>query len=218
MLAGVSGCCNAAAYGRVFSDRWARRDARRYRRRGLDRTARRMLDFLRARGVGGRTVLEVGGGVGALALELVRAGAEHAANVELSPGYEEAARALARERGLEARVELLLLDFAASPDAVPAADEVVMHRVVCCYPDVDALVGAAADHARRHLVLSFPRDAWWTRFGFRLADLGLRVRGCDFRAYVRPADRVLAAARARGFRVALEHVGPVWQVAALERT
>ena len=213
----MSGCCNAAAYGRVFSERWARRDARRYRRRGLDRTARRMVAFLRGRGLGGRTVLDVGGGVGALAVELVRAGAERAANVELSPGYQEAARALARERGLGGRVELLLLDFAASPDAVPAADDVVMHRVVCCYPDVDALVGAAADHARRHLVLSFPRDSWWTRLGFRLADLGLRLHGCDFRAYVRPAERVLAPARSRGFRVALEHVGPIWRLAALER-
>lgn len=177
-----------------------------------------MVAFLRGRGLGGRTVLDVGGGVGALALELVGAGAERATNIELSPGYEEAARALARERGLEERVSLLFLDFAASPDAVPAADDVVMHRVVCCYPDVDALVGAAADHARQHLVLSFPRSAWWTRFGFRLADLGVRVLGLDFHTYVRPADRVLAPARARGFRIALEHAGPVWRVAALERT
>ena len=214
----MSACCNPGAYRRLFSERWARRDARRYRRRGLDRTGRRMLDFLRARGVDGRTVLDVGGGVGALALELVRAGAERGTNVELSPSYAEAARALARERGLEARAELLLLDFAASADAVPQADEVVMHRVVCCYPDVDSLVGAAADHARRHLVLSFPRDAWWTRAGFRLTDLVLRLLGHDFRTYVPPAEHVLAPAHRRGFRVALRHAGPIWRVAALERT
>jgi hypothetical protein len=38
--------------------------ATRYRKRGLDRTARRMVEFLELRGIEGATVLEIGGGVG----------------------------------------------------------------------------------------------------------------------------------------------------------
>ena len=36
------------------------------------------------------------------------------------------------------------------------ADVVVLHRVVCCYPDYERLLGAAADHSRRLLVFSHP--------------------------------------------------------------
>ena len=36
------------------------------------------------------------------------------------------------------------------------ADVVVLHRVVCCYPDYQRLLGAAASHAGRLLVFSHP--------------------------------------------------------------
>jgi magnesium-protoporphyrin O-methyltransferase len=71
-----------------------------YRRRGLDRTARRMVAFLEERGPRGATVLEVGGGVGEIQLELIKRGAMRTVNLELSPSYEEEARRLLREAGL----------------------------------------------------------------------------------------------------------------------
>ena len=40
------------------------------------------------------------------------------------------------------------LDIARSPEAVAPADVVVLHRVVCCYPDHVALLTAAGEHAR----------------------------------------------------------------------
>src|SRR3712207_7104310 len=52
------------------SRRFARRLARRYRKRGLDKTAARMVAFLDAAGVRDATVLEIGGGVGEIHLEL----------------------------------------------------------------------------------------------------------------------------------------------------
>jgi len=64
-------CCSGGGCGDIFTKRVADRDARRYRRKGLDKTARRMVEFLVERGVDGLTVLEVGGGVGAIQLELL---------------------------------------------------------------------------------------------------------------------------------------------------
>ena len=74
-------CCNRDAYDETFGDRFARRVARRCRRRGLDRTRRRLVDFLSAHGLEGRTVLEIGGGVGEVHLELLRRGARVATNL-----------------------------------------------------------------------------------------------------------------------------------------
>jgi hypothetical protein len=48
----------------MFSDRFARRVARRYRKRGLSRSSRAIVSFLAARGIEGASVLEIGGGVG----------------------------------------------------------------------------------------------------------------------------------------------------------
>lgn len=97
-----------------FTERVARRDASRYRRRGLDGNAQRLVDVVRREGIRDRTVLEVGGGVGAIQLELLRAGAAGTTNAELSAAYEGPAAELADEAGLVGRTERRLLDFASS--------------------------------------------------------------------------------------------------------
>jgi magnesium-protoporphyrin O-methyltransferase len=210
-------CCSPKGYARLFGGRAARRDVRRYEKGGLDDTGARMVAFLRGRGVEGATVLEIGGGVGALQLELLAAGAGRATNLELSSGYEESARGLLRERGLEDRVDRRLGDVVADPALSGPADAVLMHRVVCCYPDADALVGAAAERARRYLVMSFPRDRALFRAGARVLNLGFRLLRWDYRTFIHPPADILAAAERRGLRLAEESRGGIWQVAALER-
>jgi methyltransferase family protein len=210
----VGTCCSPDPYRKLFGRKQARKDAKRFRRKGLDATARRLVDGLAERDVDGAEVLEVGGGVGGVDIELLRAGAARATIVELSPEYDEEAAALLREAGLEGRIERRIGDFVA--DGVPPADVVVMHRVVCCYPDEEALVGAAADHARRLLALSFPRNALHLRPIAWAMDQGLRIV-FHFRFYVRPREQVLAPAQARGFRVVSEHEGVFWRIAVLER-
>ena len=210
-------CCPPKGYTKLFSRRAARRDAKRYREKGLDDTAEEMVGFLRARGVAGSSVLEIGGGVGAIQLELLQAGAARATNLELSPEYEATAAELARELGLEGRVERRLGDVVEEPDLAGEADAVVMHRVVCCYPDYDARVGAAAERARRYLVMSFPRPRWLIRAGLGAMNVGARVLRWEYRTWVHAPEALVAAAERRGLTLAEVTRGRIWQVAALER-
>ena len=210
-------CCPPKGYAKLFGGRAARRDVRRYAKDGLDDTGARMVAFLRRRGIEGGTVLEIGGGVGVLQLELLAAGAERATNLELSPEYEDSARALLRERGLDERADRRIGDIVADPALAGAADAVLMHRVVCCYPDADALVGAAAERARRYLVMSFPRDRALFRAGARVLNLWFRLLRWDYRTFIHSPAAILAAAERRGLRLAEESRGSIWQVAALER-
>jgi cyclopropane fatty-acyl-phospholipid synthase-like methyltransferase len=206
-------CCSSGSYGEIFGAKQARRDARRYRKKGLDGTAQLMVDH-----VGdpeGATVLEVGGGVGAIGLELLKRGARHATNVDLSPAYDVEALALAREAGVEDRIERRVGDFV--QDGVPRADVVAMHRVVCCYPDYERLLGAASDHAGSALVFSFPRETWWWRFGVRALNLVQRVRRRDFRAYVHPVARLQRVPTRHGLVLEFEHEGKVWRSASFRR-
>ena len=141
----MSDCCTPRGYRRIFSERSAHAAAARYRKKGLDSTSRRIVELLLAQGVEGKTVLEVGGGVGAIQLELLRAGASRAVSIELTPTYELAAAELLAETGLADRVERRVVDFVEAGTEVDAADIVILNRVVCCYPDMPRLVGNAAD-------------------------------------------------------------------------
>ncbi len=176
-----------------------------------------MVEFLRERGVEGASVLEIGGGVGAIQLELLKAGAARATNVELSPEYEEIAGELARERGVAEQVERRLGDVVQEPGLAGPADAVVMHRVVCCYPDYDALVGAASERARRYLVMSFPRPRRLIRIWMGAVNVAARLLRWEYRTWVHPPQALLAAAERRGLSLAEESRGRIWQIAALER-
>src|SRR5207244_12920681 len=98
-------CCSPKGYRWGFSERAARGEAKRYRRKGLDATSARIVAFLKSQGVEGRTVLEVGGGIGAIQIELLKAGAARATRVELTPTYAEVAGELLDEEGLAGQVE-----------------------------------------------------------------------------------------------------------------
>jgi methyltransferase family protein len=213
----LSSCCRPESYGAFFSKRAAERSLRRYRKRGLDELSARIAKVMKERDVAGATVLEIGGGIGALDVELIQAGAERVMNVELSPEYEAAAAELASEHGVQQRIERRLGDFAVETD-IPPADTVVMNRVVCCYPDYEALMGAAADHARQLLVFTFPRERALVRGAFRLMNLWLRLTGNEFRGFVHPSSAMLEVGRRHGLAPVLERRGTFWQLAALERT
>jgi 16S rRNA G966 N2-methylase RsmD len=210
-------CCSTASYGEFFDEKLARRDAERYRRRGPGRAGRRLVHLISARGVEGNEILEIGGGIGSLQLELLERGAARATNSELSPAYEREARALAREHGLEARVERRIVNAAEDPDAVPAADVVLLHRVVCCYPDYEALLAIAADKARRLLAFSYPPDVALARWANGVLNLWPRLRGCDFRGHVHPEHAMLEVVERQGFRATARERAGLWRIAILER-
>ncbi|MFY9578766.1 MAG: methyltransferase domain-containing protein [Gaiellaceae bacterium] len=209
-------CCSRTGESDVFNERFARRLARRYRRRGLDEVARRLVDAVGVRA--GETVLEIGGGIGDIEIELLRSGAEHATNVELSAAYEKLGRTLFEQAGFEGRIEWRYGDIATDPELAPPADVVVLNRVVCCYPDMPALVDAAAAKTRRSLALSFPRDTRLMRIGGRAINAWCRLRRSDFRFFVHPPPEIVAAAHKRGLHLVHQHRGRLWQVAALERS
>jgi 16S rRNA G966 N2-methylase RsmD len=201
----------------LFTARFARRMAERYRKKGLDRTAQRMVDFLEQRGIEGATVLEIGGGVGEIQIELLKRGAEHAVNLELSPAYEEEAGRLLREAALQDRAERRLHDIAVDPGGVADADVVVLHRVVCCYPDYERLLGAAAARTRRLLVFSYPPRNAVARVVVGASNLVYRLLRKEFRSFTHPPVSMLAVLGERGLRRTFAHHAPVWQVAGLER-
>jgi magnesium-protoporphyrin O-methyltransferase len=217
MLALVANCCDPRGCDDFFGDGFARKMARAYHRRGLDKASRRMVAFLESRGLEGTTVLEIGGGVGEIQIELLKHGAERTINLELVSVYDGEARRLLAEAGLEDRAERRLHDLAVDPEGVEPADIVVLHRVVCCYPDYERLLGAAADHARRLLVFSHPPRNLVSRALFAAQNLMFRVRRSEFRTFAHPPAAMLAVLEERGLQPRYSHRGLIWRVAGLER-
>ncbi|KHL01462.1 class I SAM-dependent methyltransferase [Sinomonas humi] len=217
----MNSCCGPVEperYDAVFNSRFSGAIARRYGRKGLGKPEQNIVDFLTNAGIEGASVLEIGGGVGEIQLELLKHGAARTVNLELSAGYEDDARRLAHAVGLEERVERRLgVNIAEAPDDVEPADVVVLHRVVCCYPDYARLLGAAADHARRALVFSYPTANPFSRLFIRGMNAMLDASGRSFRGYVHRPAAMVDVVRSRGLIPQYRRDRPVWHVVGATR-
>ena len=214
-------CCGPRTpdgYEQEFDARFARRLAREYRRHGLTAPARSIVDFAESNDLDGASVLEVGGGIGDIQLELLRKGAGRTTNLELSGAYEAEAAKLLDEKGLRGRATRLLgVDLAVSPDAVEPADIVILHRVVCCYPHYDALLTEAARHARRVVIFSHPPRTWFTRALLGAGNLFYRLTGNPYRAFAHSPESMIEVLGQHGFEPRYRHRDGPWSVVGAVR-
>ena len=79
------------------------------------------------------------------------------------------------------------------------------------------LAGAAADHARQLLVISFPRGAWWMSIGLTLGNFLLWAMRREFHIFLHPPEKIIATSQQHGLEPVLDQQGLVWKVAALRR-
>jgi magnesium-protoporphyrin O-methyltransferase len=201
-----------------FNDETADADLKDYHRKGPAKHTRLILAAVRSLGLKDASLLDVGGGIGAIYHELFADSISRATHVDASSAYLNAARAETERRGNAGRVEFVHADFTDVAGTVPQADVVTLDRVVCCYPDYRGLLKAAAGRSRRALALAYPRDNWLSRAVVKVMNLTLRFMRDPFRVFVHPVAAMDALLNAEGLhRVSLSRLF-VWEVALYQRS
>ncbi len=195
-----------------FDDRVAARERKKYLKKGPDKSTRLLIDALRAEAGDARTLLDIGGGVGAIQHAFVGDGFEAGVSVDASPAYLRTARAEAEVRGYAHKMRYLEGDFVALAPELPPADVVTLDRVICCFDDMEALVAHSARKAQALYGLVFPRVNVLTRPGFWFLNAMLRLRRSPFRTYLHPTERVDALIRGNGLKLCTYRQTFLWQV------
>jgi hypothetical protein len=213
----VKCCSQCAGLERMFDESVAREELELYRNEGPAKETQMLLDAILERGVRGLTLLDIGGGVGAIQHELLKAGVEHGVGVDASTAYLNAARLEAERRGHAERMEYHHGDFVALAPQIEAADIVTLDRVICCYPDVEALVSRSSERARRFYGVVFPRDNAVYRFGQHVMNLYFRITRNPYRLFVHPTQVVEAILFGQGFHRIFRQTTWLWQVMLYER-
>lgn len=189
-------CCDQD-FERLFDEREAERDLAGWRRRGLPAATADLIAALKSEGLDGAVVLDIGAGVGMVHLELLEGGAASALDVDASSAFLATARREAERRGVAERVDYRHGDVVELAATLPHADLVAMDRVICCYPDLEALLGAAVRTRPRMIGLVHPTDAPWARASASLFNAVGRLlrRHHSFYVHRRPEiDRLLRGA------------------------
>jgi predicted TPR repeat methyltransferase len=210
-------CCQCQGIEMLFDRRFVAKDLARYRAKGPDKTTRMLLESLEAEGVKEKTLLDIGGGVGAISNELFKAGLSRATNVEASSAYLEAAKEEAERQGHADRMSLRHGNFVDLAADIPPADIVTLDRVICCFPDMQALVGLSAARAGNLYGVVYPRDAWWAKIGLAVENFVYRLQRSPFRVFAHPTEAVEALVTSNGLKRRLSRKTFVWQVVVYSR-
>jgi len=197
--------------------KWVIEDLAQYRQGKPSKTTRMLVTALVDLGVQGLSLLDIGGGIGVVQLELLRAGSTEATSIEASAAYVRIAEQEAARAGLQRKITFVHGDFVRLADQVPQADIVTLDRVVCCYDDVEALVSLSAGKARRLYALVYPRDEWWVKLALLFENFAYRLQGTPFRAFVHHRELVDRLVRRAWLQVVYDRRTFSWQVVVYQR-
>jgi magnesium-protoporphyrin O-methyltransferase len=210
-------CCQCQGIEELFSQKYVAKELSRYRAKGPDKTTDMLTEAVKKEGVEGLTLLDIGGGVGAVQHALLGAGVNHATNVEASTAYIGAARAEARRRSLADRISFYHGNFVDLAADIPPADIVTLDRVICCFPDMEKMVSLSAARAGKLYGLVYPRDTWWVKLGLALQNFYFRLRRSPFRTFTHPTKAVEAILGKYGLKRHFYRRTLFWQVAVFTR-
>ncbi|PKB78766.1 MAG: hypothetical protein BZY88_16765 [SAR202 cluster bacterium Io17-Chloro-G9] len=205
-------CPQCRGIEEFFNEKWANGELNSYRKHGPRKTTQLLVDAIAAGPLEGKSLLDIGGGVGAVQHELLKAGVGSAMAVDASEGYINVSRGEAERQGHADKISYLHGDFVDHASTLEPSDIVTLDRVICCYHDVETLVGESSRRAAEVYGLVFPRDNWAVRAGFSLFNMFLRLRRSPFRVFVHSSSYVDALVRGNGMEQRSRKQTMVWQV------
>jgi magnesium-protoporphyrin O-methyltransferase len=184
---------------------------RAYRKGQLEATTRVLRDTVIDLGLNGGSLLDIGGGFGALTFELMDRGMTHATIVDASAAYSAMAHQEAVRRGRSKSTEVITGDVVELGSTLPLAKLVTLDRVVCCYPHYQPMLEEAARHAEQAVGLSYPRDRWFVRAG-NWIDNVKRAHRTAFRTFVHPPSEIQAVVERAGFELSQRRMTVAWSI------
>jgi magnesium-protoporphyrin O-methyltransferase len=214
------GCCRCSqcvGIQREFDRKLATKELQKYRKEGPTGETRMLIDALKAEGIAGMTLLDIGGGIGAIQHELLKAGVRNCIDVEVSAAYIEAATEEARRQGHAGRLTHRRGNFVDLAADILQCDIVTLDKVICCYHDVKSLVEKSAARARVLYALVYPLNNWKARVAFFLENISYRLHRSPFRVFVHPTEVVEEILQTEGFEQRFYQKEGMWQIVVYRR-
>ena len=211
------GCCQCQGIENMFDKKAANRQLKRYLKKGPSKTTSMLLDAINKKGVQGLNFLDIGGGIGAIQYDLIKAGASNGTSIEASSAYIDVVKEETIQNGLAERVNFKQGDFTTTATDVDSADIVTLDKVICCYDDMSELVGLSSKLARKIYAVIYPRDVWWTKLALLMVNFYPRIKGSSFRVFIHPTKKVEEIIFGNGLKRNYYATTLFWQVAIFTR-
>jgi 2-polyprenyl-3-methyl-5-hydroxy-6-metoxy-1,4-benzoquinol methylase len=213
-------CCTTSqsheGTNRFFS-RWSKRYAKDYKKKGLAKEQRFLLEGIKKEPIHSRTILDIGCGVGALHHTLLREGAARSVGIDIADGMVRQAEEFAKQFNVQDRAEYRTGDFVLLSDTIGESDVTVLDKVVCCYENLEELLEISTEKTRCIFALTHPKENLLMRVAFKTQIALAKLFRWKFHPYWHDWVVMKAAIIARGFEPVYENSTIAWQVLVFRR-
>jgi len=174
-------CCGA---NQQFDTKSAKKDLKRYLKRGPRKPTKKLTEAFKSLDITNLSLLDIGGGVGPIPLELIPQGLSKVTDVDASEGYINVAKSEAKKRDYKEKINYLTGDFTDVHSQIEAHDIVTLDKVICCYPFVENLLKTSLSKAKTYYALVYPQANFISRTTVWFLNMTLKIRGNPFRTFI----------------------------------
>ena len=200
-------CCGADL---LFDEKTAKKQYKSYIKKGPSRVTKKLIGQLATQNTG-KTLLDLGGGIGALQWWFLNNKGEKTIGVDASSGYIALATEHAAKTGLDNRTTYITGDFTEVAPALPEVDTITLDKVICCYPNYKDILETASQKATV-IALSYPMDGIIASAFRSLGVLYMKVKKNPFRPYVHNVSDIRLTMETLGYKRVLHSLSFPWNV------
>lgn len=210
-------CCSSDNPTGKFFDKESKKFEKKYRKKGLEKITKSLVDGIDELGINGMTVLDVGAGIGGAHRELLRRGALKVFATELSEEMINRARSFTDSEGFKDKVEYHLGDIVEMNGEIPEVDITMHDKVICCYENVDALIDKTLSKTKSIYAFVMPRDRFLSEFVLNFLILISKLLRWDFRPFIHPLQPILDKLQKAGYELKSEARTIVWHARVYQK-
>lgn len=193
-------CCHCQDAENTFSKKMVQKELKKYHSNGPGKTTKMLVDYFKdLKEIKELTLLDIGGGIGAIQHELIKEGVVKTIHVDASTSYLEVSREEAERQDHATKSTWVFGDFIDIASTVPQTNIVTLESVICCYPDFDRLVSASSSKAMNYYAMVIPKRTWWTRLAASIANLYFKAKRRTFRFFVHPPEEIRSILKVNQF-------------------
>ena len=185
---------------------------KKFQRKGPGKSTKRLLELLFLQNVRDKTLLDIGGGIGTIQWSFIEKGGRSTLDIDASNGYLEVAKTHAQEKNFTDKTNFMHGDFVDKSSAINSYDFITLDKVLCCYPDYKALLGAVLEKSNQAIALTFPMGGLISKGIAQFMKIYMYFKKNPFRTYIHSPGEIERLIQSRGFYAAHKKISFPWHV------
>ncbi len=204
--------CSTGGFKKQFGDKIANKKLKDYLAKGPKGNTKMLIDLIKRYDIGDKSLLDIGGGIGAIQFQLLDFGIKSVQSVDASQAYLDKGKEGAKKLGYGSQIEYTYGDFIQVSEKIAKAEIVTLDKVICCYKDFRNLVRESLSKTKEIYAIIIPKDGWIQKFVHSLEIIIWKITGNRFRSYIHPVNEIESIIFESGFSRRIQKYKMGWLI------